>query len=126
MSQIYLLRNFSAFTLIGGLFFVLAVAMNGIAIDVFGLSPAVAPLVIISGLFVAKYYVSLLTRVILPDFWRYTVANLAVTMVSTFTIWLMVHFGGLSGGLSTAIALGFFFVVRYAVLHSVNVIRKEP
>ena len=104
----------------------LAVGLNGIAIDVFRLSPAIAPFAIMSALFFAKYYASLLSRVIVPRFWRYTAANLTVTLLSAVTIWLMVEYGGLSGGLSTAIALGFFFVVRYAVLHSVNVIRKEP
>ena len=64
-------------------------------------------------------------RVIVPSFWRYTVANLLVTLLSTLTIWLMVDYIGLSGGLSTAISLGFFFVLRYAVLYRSNVIRRE-
>jgi hypothetical protein len=126
LSSLHSLRNFSVFTLIGAGFFVLAVGLNTLAIDIMQLSPAVASFAILSGLFVAKYYCYLLTRVIVPSFWRYTGANLAVTLLTSLAIWLMVRYGGLSGGLSTGLALCFFFVVRYLVLHSMNVIRKAP
>ncbi|NGX16867.1 hypothetical protein [Wenzhouxiangella sp. XN24] len=120
-----MLKNFSMFTLIGGGFFVLAVGLNTLAIDVMGWSPGLASLLVISGLFVAKYYCYLLASVIVPSFWRYTVANLAVTLLSTLTIWLLVRYGGLSGGMSTGVALSFFFLVRYFVLDFLNVIRKS-
>jgi hypothetical protein len=126
LSSLYNLRNFSVFTLIGAGFFVLAVGLNALAIDVMQLNAAVAPFVILSGLFVAKYYCYLLTRVIVPSFWRYTAANLSVTLLTSLTIWLMVRYGGLSGGLSTGLALCFFFLVRYLVLRSMNIIRKAP
>lgn len=126
MSRIHLIKSFSVFTLIGGVFFVLAVGLNALAIDVMGFSPALAPFVIMSALFVGKYYSYLATRIIVPSFWRYTVANTAVTLLTTLTIWLLVTFGGLSGGLASGLAIGGFVVVRYFVLHSINVIRRAP
>jgi hypothetical protein len=120
------MKNFSIFTLIGGVFYVLAIGLNSLAIDVMGLNPALAPLGVISGLFVAKYYCYLAARIIMPSFWRYTIANFAVTLLSTLTIWLLVSYAGMSGGMSTGVALGFFFIFRYFVLHSLNVIRKHP
>ena len=125
MNRLHILKNFSTFTLIGGGFFVLAVGLNALAIDVMGWSPGLASLLIISGLFVAKYYCYLLATVIVPSFWRYTVANMGVTLLSTLTIWLLVRYGGLSGGMSTGLALSFFFVVRYLALDFLNVIRKS-
>lgn len=126
MTHLRFIESFSIFSLIGAVFFVLAVGLNSLAIDVMGLNPALAPLGVISALFVVKYYCYLAARIIVPSFWRYTLANFAVTLLSTLTIWLLVRYGGMSGGVSTGLALGFFFIFRYFVLHSCNVIRKHP
>lgn len=125
MSRIHLIKSFSVFTLIGGVFFVLAVGLNALAIDMMGFSPALAPFVIMSVLFIGKYYCYLVTRIIVPSFWRYTLANLTVTLLTTLTIWLLVTYAEFSGGFATGLTLAGFFVLRYVVLRWMNVIRRE-
>jgi hypothetical protein len=121
-----LVGNFAVFSLIGGFFYFLAIGLNFLAIDMMNLSPALTSLTVIFSLFIVKYYCYLAVRAIVPSFWRYTAANFAVTLLSIITIWALVKYVGMGGGVSTGVVLGFFFIFRYLMLHSCNVIRKNP
>lgn len=93
-----------------------------LAIDKLGLDAALASIGVLGVLFVAKYYAYLWTRTIVPKFWRYAMANIGITVLSTATIVLLVKRAEFDGWLSTAASLGFFMFVRYVALSFFRVI----
>lgn len=122
----FFIGSFTTFVLVGLVFLVLAVVLNWVAIDLLNGHSFYAPFIIISFLFVLKYYCYLWTKTIVPRFWRYVLANSLVTLASTVAITVLVEVTGFQGWLSTLIALGVFTLLRYFVLYSFKVIRRAP
>ena len=117
-------KSFSVFSLIGGVFYLLAVGLNGLTIDVFGLHAFWSSFCVMLTLFMAKYLIYVWLGTILPRFWRYALANAAVTLLATISIALLVEHMAMAGWLASAFAIGFFMVLRYAVLYRVGVINR--
>lgn len=124
MSLKHYLGNFAGFTGIGALFYILAVILNWIAIDVVGGDPYIAPFAIISVLFILKYIAYVKTRTIVSGFCKFLISNSMITIACTYMIGILVSRYNLKGGVASAASIAFFTLIRYAILYLLGVIRR--
>ncbi|BET69635.1 hypothetical protein ASA1KI_45530 [Opitutales bacterium ASA1] len=117
-------RSFSIFSAVGAGFYAAAVAVNGIAIDIVGFDPFVSSATTITFLFCAKYFVYVSIGVVNRGFMRFTLANAALTIATTFATWLLVERAGWPGWFATGSSLAVSTLVRYVVLYKARVIRQ--
>ncbi len=117
-----LLQNFSRYTLIGIVFYLLSVGASGLLIDIMQLPTLVTSFAILLVLFLIKYAVSVLLNVVKKQFRLYLISNAVISLLAPFGVWLAVDHWGLPASISTAVILASIFLLRYAVMSQVGLL----
>ena len=120
-----LFQNFSRYTVIGVVFYVLSVGFNGLLIDVWHFPTLTTSLLVLVGLFVLKFWVSVRLGVIHNRFGLYLVSNTILSVTAPFFVWLAVDRWGLPASASTAAILGAVFLLRYVVMGQLGLLSLD-
>jgi len=115
-------KKFSLFVFIGILKTVFTIALNGVLIDVFGISAFFGSSITAIIVFAGTYFAYVFCNVIKPKFMEYSVSTVGFIILQVVLISLMVYFLGISGTLSSAIVIVVLFVLRYAFFRNIGII----
>lgn len=120
-----LARNFSLYTVIGAVFYGLSVLLNGLFIDLLGFPTLKTSLVVLVGLFLLKFVVSVRLSVLRNRFRLYLISNLLLSLIAPFAVWLAVEKFSLPASLATAVILAIIFLLRYLVMGWLGLLNIE-
>lgn len=116
-------KSFSKFTFVGGAFYFLATAGNGLLIDFLRMDALMGAGIVMSVLFVLKYWSYRFVGVMNADFLTYCLGSIVMTLLGIIFVWLLVDLAGLTGTVSTVITYGSIFTLRYFAFTKLKLIK---
>jgi hypothetical protein len=116
-------KKFSLFLFIGILKAILLIALNWLVLDILHVWALLGSTIVIVTIFFVTYFAYVITKVIKPSFSKYTSATVVFNITTILLIWFFVDFIGFSGALSSAIVVGFLFILRYIFFNKIGLIQ---
>ncbi|MBS3135518.1 hypothetical protein J4401_00995 [Candidatus Woesearchaeota archaeon] len=116
-------KKFSIFAVIGAFKGALTVFLSWLMIDFLKLQTFTASIIIVATMFFIAYFIYVITGIIKQEFIKYLSATIVFDITIVFGIWLLVDILRFSGAISSAIVIGFLFVVRYAFFGKIGLLK---
>jgi putative flippase GtrA len=118
-------RKFSIFSIIGLVQTLIHIIALGILIDILKYNTLIVTTLVISILYIGKYYVYVAINLIHNHFIKYNIVSIILIFINIFIIWFLVDFIKIYASISSAIAAIFSIIIRFTVLNRIGLIRNE-
>ena len=118
-------KKFSLFSFVGIFKIMLTISLSWFFIDFLKIWALIGSTLVVLTEFFITYILYLTTKVIKPEFVKYTSAFIVFNIAAIILIWLFVDFVGFSGLVSSAIVVGALFVLRYYCYNRIGLIQYD-
>lgn len=118
-------KKFPLFLVMGIFKVILTIGLTWLFIDFLNIGALLGSTIGIIIVFFITYFMYAITKVIKPEFIRYTSATIGFNIATILLIWFSVDFVGFSGAYSSAIVIGILFIIRYVFLNKIGLIQHE-
>lgn len=115
-------KKFSLFFLVGIFKTTLTILLSWLFIDVLQIWALLGSTLVVLIEFFLTYLAYLVTKVIKPEFLKYTFATIVFNIAFILLMWFFVDFIGFSGLFSSAIVVGALFALRYYFFNRIGLI----
>lgn len=118
-------KNFSIFTIIGAIQSLLQIFFLWLLIDILKYPSLLMTSVVISTLYLVKYYAYIKVGLMYNKFIKYNMVNFSLFLLNIVAIWILIDFFGLYASISSIIVISFLFILRFMVLNKFGLIKNE-
>ncbi len=116
-------KKFSLFMVVGIIKTILSILLTGLFIDILKLDALFSSTAVVVIVFFITYMIYVSTKLVKPQFMKYTSATIGFNIATILLIWILVDYVGLSGFISSAIVTITSFVLRYLFFNIIGLIR---
>ncbi len=115
-------KKFPLFLIIGVVKTMLTIGLTWLLIDILNIGALLGSTIVVIIIFFVTYIMYIITKVIKPEFIKYTYATMGFNIATILLIWFSVDFVGFSGAFGSTIVTGTLFIIRYIFLNKIGLI----
>ncbi|MBD3310702.1 hypothetical protein GF351_05795 [Candidatus Woesearchaeota archaeon] len=117
--------NFLRYLAVGIVFTLLNIFCMWMVIDLLGISTVVGSALVVTVMFLGKYYAYVLLGLIYKKFARYLAVGIIFPVANVFLMWFFVDMIGISTALGAAISVYLLFLLRFFAYDLVKLMKHK-
>ncbi len=119
------IKNFSKFCFIGFIWTLLNIFLMWLTIDIIKMPTAIGSTIVVLFLFVTRFYVYVLIRLIYPKFIKYSVTNISFALANIILVWTFIDIFKIPTVISSAVVVYGLFIIKFIVFNKVGLIKNN-
>ncbi len=117
------IKNFSKFTLIGAIWSLLNIFLMWLVLDIIGMPTLIGSTLVVSFIFITRFYAYIFIGLIHPKFIRYAAANISFPILNIVIVWLLIDILKIPTLISSVIAVGSLFIAKFIIFNIIGLIK---